>query len=220
MRAYTSAAVIIQRSVSRWTSRRADYCTYRLWALSDRQVAPSRTQLEESRASYLKLRINCAIQLCVCVWVYVPVTHTLTQGWSGSEANMQHIKIAALEKQLSLKQTDSDTEMEYWNIGRSGKKRKTQKDGGNERGRSLPIRQPKIALHVWGGDQVAARHQAKLCLSSSGAESEEVERREAGLFRRGRERMRLQQLKCKSESCCVHFLVKHAVFWERQLRLS
>lgn len=36
---------------------------------------------------------------------------------------MQHIKIVALEKQLSLKQTDPGAEMEYWNIGRSGKKR-------------------------------------------------------------------------------------------------
>lgn len=108
--------------------------------LSDRQVAPSRTQLEESRASYLKLRINRPIFLCVCVSITRHShTHTrLKRQRCKICSTLKHGPGKTAEPQTNGSQ-DRDGILEYWQRW----KKKTQKDGANERGRSLPIRQAK-----------------------------------------------------------------------------
>lgn len=102
---------------------------------------------------------------CVCVCAFDTHTHTgLKLQWGKYAAN---IKSQPWKKNSWA--SNKRIPAPRWKIG-TGEENWSQKDRGNEREHFLPIWRQKITLHVWGGAQVAARLQAKSCLSSSGAE--------------------------------------------------
>lgn len=139
MRVYISAAVILRLAVSCWTTRRAEYYVQAEW-----QTGGAEPDTAGGEQSELFKAANQSSNFSVCVCVCVSITrhsHTHTR------LKRQRCKICSTLKhgpgKTAEPQTngsqDRDGILEYWQRW----KKKTQKDGGNERGRSLPIRQAK-----------------------------------------------------------------------------
>lgn len=206
MRVYISAAVILRLAVSCWTTRRAEYYVQAEW-----QTGGAEPDTAGGEQSELFKAANQSSNFSVCVCVHHTAQSHTHEVEAATMQNMQHIKARPWKNSWASNERIPGPR---WNIGILAEVEKRPRKTELMRGGALcQSDRQKIALPVWGGDQVAARHRAKPCLSSTGAEIRRS--RTTGsrfVSPAGVSEWGSTDYLCKLESCHVHFLVKNVVF--------